>query len=70
MTAVDPSVTGFPQRYLEDVQAGDRIAPVEFPITVYRLVMAAGANATDALGCSPGRLSACSGQDADEGRED
>jgi acyl dehydratase len=32
------------QRYWEDVSIGEAITPVEFPLTVYRLVMAAGAN--------------------------
>lgn len=32
-----------PQRYLVDVQVGELIDPVEFPLTVYRLVMEAGA---------------------------
>lgn len=32
------------QRYWEDVSEGDALAPLAFPITVYRLVMAAGAN--------------------------
>ncbi len=32
-----------PQRCIEDVQVGDEVAPVEFPLTVYRLVMEAGA---------------------------
>jgi acyl dehydratase len=31
------------QRYFEDVSVGDELAPVEFPLTVYRLVMEAGA---------------------------
>jgi acyl dehydratase len=35
-------VTG--QRYFEDVQAGQEIDAVAFPLTVYRLVMAAGGN--------------------------
>ena len=30
-------------RYIDDVTAGDPIPPVEFPLTVYRLVMEAGA---------------------------
>lgn len=41
MTTLDHSVA---QRHIEDVRIGDGLAPVEFPITVYRLVMAAGAN--------------------------
>ncbi|MGI4795247.1 MAG: hypothetical protein ACRYG8_14485 [Janthinobacterium lividum] len=32
------------QRHWEDVAAGEQIEPVEFPISVYRLVVAAGAN--------------------------
>jgi len=32
------------QRHWEDASAGELIEPVEFPLTVYRLVMAAGAN--------------------------
>jgi acyl dehydratase len=32
------------QRHWEDVVAGESIEPVAFPLTVYRLVMAAGAN--------------------------
>ena len=32
------------QRYWDDVSPGDSIDPVAFPLTVYRLVMAAGAN--------------------------
>ncbi len=32
------------QRYWDDVAAGDSVDPVQFPLTVYRLVMAAGAN--------------------------
>lgn len=31
-------------RYWEDVKEGDELQTLEFPITVYRLVMAAGAN--------------------------
>ena len=33
-----------PQRCVADVVVGDEIEPVEFPLTVYRLVMAAGAS--------------------------
>jgi acyl dehydratase len=40
MTPVDWSV----QRYWEDVDEGDEVPPVEFPLTVYRLVVEAGAN--------------------------
>jgi acyl dehydratase len=29
--------------YIEDIQAGDPLPPVDFPLTVYRLVMEAGA---------------------------
>jgi acyl dehydratase len=32
------------QRYFEDVEAGQEIPAVAFPLTVYRLVMAAGSN--------------------------
>src|SRR5205823_1962655 len=32
------------QRRFEDVTVGERLAPVEFPLTVYRMVMEAGAN--------------------------
>ena len=32
------------QTYLEDVKVGEEIHPVEFPLSVYRLVMEAGAN--------------------------
>jgi hypothetical protein len=32
------------QRHFEDIRVGDQLAPVEFPLTVYRLVMEAGAN--------------------------
>jgi len=32
------------QRYWDDVAEGDDIPPVEFPLTVYRLVVEAGAN--------------------------
>lgn len=32
------------QRVFEDVTVGDEIEPVAFPLTVYRLIMAAGAN--------------------------
>lgn len=31
------------QRYFEDVKVGDQLEPVEFPLSVYRLVMEAGA---------------------------
>ena len=40
MTPVDWSV----QRCWEDVEEGHEIPPVEFPLTVYRLVVEAGAN--------------------------
>ncbi len=33
-----------PQRYFDDVSVGDALAPVDFPLSVYRLVMAAGSN--------------------------
>lgn len=32
------------QRHWEDVTPGEELAPLAFPLTVYRLVMAAGAN--------------------------
>jgi acyl dehydratase len=32
------------QRRLTDMKAGDEVTPMSFPITVYRLVMEAGAN--------------------------
>jgi acyl dehydratase len=32
------------QRHFKDVAVGDELTPVSFPITVYRLVMAAGAS--------------------------
>jgi len=32
------------QRYWEDIIVGDSLSPVEFPLTVARLVMAAGSN--------------------------
>jgi acyl dehydratase len=32
------------QRYWDDVTEGDDVPPVEFPLTVYRLVVEAGAN--------------------------
>jgi hypothetical protein len=32
------------QRYWEDLAEGDDVPPVEFPLTVYRLVVEAGAN--------------------------
>lgn len=32
------------QRHFEDVAAGDDLAPIDFPLSVYRLVMAAGGN--------------------------
>jgi acyl dehydratase len=38
------SVAVVPQRYFEDVRAGDELTPVDFPLSVYRLVMAAGSN--------------------------
>jgi hypothetical protein len=36
--------TPLAQRRLSDVNVGDELTPVAFPITVYRLVMEAGAN--------------------------
>jgi acyl dehydratase len=33
-----------PQRHFEDVAVGDELEPVDFPLSVYRLVMAAGSN--------------------------
>jgi acyl dehydratase len=38
------SVEQLGQRHFEDVRVGDQLVPVEFPLTVYRLVMEAGAN--------------------------
>lgn len=35
---------GSTPRYFEDVAVGDPLPPVAFPLSVYRLVMAAGAN--------------------------
>ena len=32
------------QRHWEDVESGEALAPIAFPLTIYRLVMAAGAN--------------------------
>jgi acyl dehydratase len=32
------------QRYWDDVVEGESLAPLSFPLTIYRLVMAAGAN--------------------------
>jgi acyl dehydratase len=32
------------QRFHEDVAVGDVLAPLDFPLTLYRMVMAAGAN--------------------------
>ena len=43
MTTADRAASG-DQRTLSDVKVGDELAPVSFPITVYRLVMEAGAN--------------------------
>ena len=37
------TVTTTHQRHVEDVEVGDLITPVAFPVTVYRLVMEAGA---------------------------
>jgi acyl dehydratase len=37
-------MTGAAQRCFEDVHAGDEIDPVGYPLTVYRLVLAAGGN--------------------------
>jgi acyl dehydratase len=36
--------TTAPQRHWEDVAEGEALEPLAFPLTVYRLVMAAGAN--------------------------
>lgn len=36
--------TGIGGRFFEDVYAGERLPEVAYPLTVYRLVMAAGAN--------------------------
>lgn len=43
MTTADPTTSAI-QRRLKNVKVGDELTPVSFPITVYRLVMAAGAN--------------------------
>ena len=43
MTTADRT-TSVAQRHLKDVAVGDELTPVSFPITVYRLVMEAGAN--------------------------
>ena len=32
------------QRFFDDVSVGDELMPIEFPLSVYRLVMAAGSN--------------------------
>lgn len=32
------------QRYWEDVAVGDEVAPVSFPLSIYRMVVAAGGN--------------------------
>lgn len=39
-----PATTRTSQRHWEDVNEGDELPTLHFPITVYRLVMAAGAN--------------------------
>ena len=44
MTATSGQATAPPQRHLSDVSVGEELAPVSFPVTVYRLVMEAGAN--------------------------
>jgi acyl dehydratase len=38
------SVTGVAQRSYEDVLVGAELEPVEFPLSIYRLVVAAGGN--------------------------
>ena len=43
MTTAKPATSAAQQR-LKDVAVGDELTPVSFPITVYRLVMEAGAN--------------------------
>ncbi len=42
MTTTGGPATTPAQRHLGDVSVGDELAPVSFPITVYRLVMEAG----------------------------
>lgn len=37
-------MTTHPQRCWDDVAVGEKLTPLAFPLTVYRLVMAAGAN--------------------------
>jgi len=32
------------QRHWEDVEVGQELAPIDFPLTIYRLIMVAGAN--------------------------
>jgi acyl dehydratase len=44
MTATEAGRPCPGQRYFEDVRPGEQIPPVAFPLTVYRLVMAAGGN--------------------------
>jgi acyl dehydratase len=44
MTAGIPASPRAGQRYFEDVKPGEEIPAVAFPLTVYRLVMAAGGN--------------------------
>jgi acyl dehydratase len=44
MTTTSARAAAPAQRHLGDVSVGEELAPVSFPITVYRLVMEAGAN--------------------------
>jgi acyl dehydratase len=44
MTTTSGQATAPAQRHLSDVSVGEELIPVSFPITVYRLVMEAGAN--------------------------
>ena len=39
-----PVAATLTQRHFEDVSVGERLTPVQFPLTVYRMVMEAGAN--------------------------
>ena len=44
MAATSERAAAPAQRHLADVSVGDELSPVAFPVTVYRLVMEAGAN--------------------------
>lgn len=44
MTATEQGSAVLPGRYFEDVGVGEELPPVSIPLTVYRLVMAAGSN--------------------------